>query len=62
MLGNVVKRIELANQPKGVYQKPNRAAYWDGFNQDGEPVASGVYFVQLSIEGYQQTRRMVLLK
>ena len=62
MLGNVVKRIELANQPKGVYQKPNRAAYWDGFNQAGEPVASGVYFVQLSIEGYQQTRRMVLLK
>ena len=62
MLGNVVKRIELANQPKGVYRTQNRAAYWDGFNQAGEPVPTGVYFVQLKTEGFQQTRRMVLLK
>lgn len=62
MRGYVVKRIELAYQPKGVYQTQNRAAYWDGFNQTGEPVPTGVYFVQLKTEGFQQTRRMVLLK
>jgi flagellar hook assembly protein FlgD len=62
MLGNVAKRLELGHQPKGVYRTPNRAAHWDGFNQAGVPVASGVYFVQLRTKGYQQTRRMVLLK
>ena len=61
-LGNVAKRVELGYQPRGVYRTPNRAAHWDGFNQAGEPVTSGVYFVELTTKGYQQTRRMVLLK
>jgi formylglycine-generating enzyme required for sulfatase activity len=61
-LGNVAKRLELGYQPKGVYRTPNRAAHWDGVDKAGEPVASGVYFVQLRTKGYQQTRRMVLLK
>jgi len=47
---------------KGIYRERARAAYWDGRNEVGEPVASGVYFVQLRTKKYQQTRRMVLLK
>ena len=60
--GNVAKRLDLGYQPKGVYRTQNRAAHWDGFNQSGDPVASGVYFVELKTEGYQQTRPMLLLR
>jgi len=58
----VVKRLDLGYQPAGIYQERARAAYWDGRNEVGEPVASGVYFVKLRTKKYQQTRRMVLLK
>ncbi|MBI1926526.1 hypothetical protein HYR99_20060 [Candidatus Poribacteria bacterium] len=45
-----------------MYTSKDRAIYWDGRNAQGEPVASGVYFVQLRTKKYQQTRRVVLLK
>ena len=35
---------------------------WDGRDGAGVPVASGVYFYLLETGGYEQTRRMVLLK
>ena len=38
------------------------AAYWDGRNVLGERIASGVYFYQLTMPSFQQTRRLVILK
>jgi hypothetical protein len=35
---------------------------WDGRNQRGEMVASGIYFAQLNVGGIKQTRKMVLLR
>jgi hypothetical protein len=35
---------------------------WDGRNEAGSPVGSGVYFYRLSAAGATQTRKMVLLK
>jgi hypothetical protein len=35
---------------------------WDGRDETGQLVASGVYFYQLQTRGFSQTRRMVLLK
>jgi hypothetical protein len=37
-------------------------APWDGKNDAGEFVSSGVYFCQLVTGGFTQTRKMVLLK
>lgn len=39
-----------------------KSAQWDGRNDHGEPVASGLYFYRLETGDYQQTRRMLLLK
>jgi len=61
-LGRAVKRLDLGYQPAGIYRERARAAYWDGRNDIGEPVASGVYFLELRTKKYQQTQRMVLLK
>jgi hypothetical protein len=35
---------------------------WDGRDAAGQPVSSGVYFYQLKATGFEQTRKMVLLK
>ena len=60
--GHVVRRLTLGHQPAGMYQNRSRAAYWDGKNQVGEPVASGIYFYTLTTGDFSATRRMVILK
>jgi len=35
---------------------------WDGTNDDGQPAASGVYFVRMKADHYQTTKKLVLLK
>jgi hypothetical protein len=35
---------------------------WDGRNDHGNPVGSGVYFYRLRMPGFTQTRKLVLLK
>ncbi len=35
---------------------------WNGLNDHGQPVASGVYFYQLTAKNFSQTKKMVLLK
>ena len=60
--GTHIRTLSLGYQPAGFYQDQKRAAYWDGHNAFGEPVASGVYFYQLVTPSFQQTRRMLILK
>ena len=60
--GTRIRTLSLGYQSAGFYQDPGRAAYWDGRNSLGEPVASGVYFYQLTTASFQQTRRMLILK
>jgi hypothetical protein len=38
------------------------AIHWDGMNDSGVDVASGVYFYRLTADGVDQTRKMVLLR
>lgn len=60
--GQLVRSFDIGHQPAGLYQSQGRAAYWDGKNEVGEPVASGVYFYTLTAGQYSATRQMVILK
>lgn len=60
--GALVRTLALGHQAIGVYQSRGRAAYWDGRNTLGEPVASGVYFYTLTAGEFIATRRMLILK
>ena len=60
--GALVRTLALGHQATGVYQSRGRAAYWDGRNALGEPVASGVYFYTLTAGEFTATRRMLILK
>ena len=46
-------------------QSPQAAVFskvWNGLNDHGQSVASGVYFYQLTAKNFDQTKKMVLLK
>ena len=60
--GQVVRTLALGLQPAGMYQTRSRAAYWDGRNAFGEPVASGVYFYTLTAGDFTATRKMLIRK
>ena len=62
MNGKVVRRLVLGHQAAGMYRSRSRAVYWDGRNQVGEPVASGLYFYTLTAGEFTATRRMLILK
>ena len=60
--GHIIRQLSLGHQPAGVYQSRSRAAYWDGRNSVGEPVASGVYFYTLTAGDFSATRKMLIRK
>ena len=60
--GQLVRILTLGHQAAGMYQNRSRAAYWDGKNAFGEPVASGVYFYTLTAGGFSATRKMLIRK
>ena len=62
MNGQLVRRLAVGHQAAGMYQSRSRAAYWDGRNQLGESVASGLYFYTLTAGEFTGTRRMLILK
>jgi hypothetical protein len=60
--GQLVRQLDLGNQKAGFYVGKKTAAYWDGKDQLGQRVASGIYFYSLSAGDFESVRRMVILK
>ena len=57
-----MRQLNLGHQKAGYYTDRTKAAYWDGLNEIGEPVASGVYFYTLTTNDYTETRKMTIIK
>ena len=60
--GRLVRTISIGFKPVGYYLTRERAAYWDGRNETGEPVSSGVYFLQFIAADFTATQRVVIVK
>ena len=60
--GVLVRMLALGHQAAGIYQTRSRAVYWDGKNEVGESVASGVYFYTLTAGDFAATRKMLIMK
>jgi len=60
--GQLVRTLSLGQRAAGFYLGRHRAASWDGHNEAGEKVASGIYFYQLQAGDFSAMRKMVVVK
>jgi len=56
-LGRRVRALEAGEQPAGIHRLA-----WNGRDQDGNPVASGIYYCRILWRDECETRSMVLLR
>ncbi|MBT5534769.1 T9SS type A sorting domain-containing protein, partial [Candidatus Poribacteria bacterium] len=60
--GKVVREIDVGALAPGDYLTQGRAAHWDGRNLIGEPVGSGVYYIELRAGTYRAVDRLIMAK
>jgi WD40 repeat protein len=60
--GRLVRKLALGHQPAGNYVNRHAAAYWNGRNNAGEKVASGVYLYVMEAENFRAAKRMTVMK
>ncbi len=60
--GALVRTLDVGHQPAGRYNTRTRAVHWDGKNEVGESVASGVYFYTFTARNFTATRKMLIRK
>jgi len=61
-VGQLIKMFNLGYKSAGFYTSKQKAAYWDGKNEAGEKVASGIYFYTIHAGNFTSTKRMILVK
>ncbi len=57
LLGQKVRQLINEIQTAG-----HKKVFWDGLDEDGKKVGSGIYFYQLKIGDIKETKKMLLLK
>ncbi len=57
ILGQEIRTLTSERLPAGSHR-----VTWDGMNNEGTPVSSGIYFYRLKAGEYQDRKKMVLLK
>ena len=60
--GRVVRTLDVGYRIAAAYEHRSKAIYWNGRNDFGEKVASGVYFYHLEAGNYSATLKMLILK
>ncbi len=60
--GQLVRKLNLGLQQPGMYLSKQEAAYWDGKDELGQPVASGMYFYTIKAGKFKATRKMLVGK
>jgi hypothetical protein len=60
--GRLIRRLELGVMKAGYYTSKDEAAYWDGRDEYGDRVSSGLYLYTIKAGDFTETRRMVLIK
>jgi flagellar hook capping protein FlgD len=60
--GELVRNLNLGHRSAGSYVSQDRAVYWDGRNEAGEEVASGIYFYSLRTNGSAAVRKLTILR
>jgi hypothetical protein len=73
--GQKVKKLDVATRPstepvlssdEGLRMTQARGntytVYWNGTDDSGKPVSSGIYFYKLEVDGFSTSKKMILMK
>ena len=60
--GRLVRILDLGRQQAGDYHSRQTAAYWDGHNEIGEQVGSGLYFYEVQADRVRRVRKIVIVR
>ena len=58
--GQLVRTLDLGHKEVGSYAGKDSAAHWDGTNEAGESVSSGLYFYVIKSGNFNATRKMII--
>jgi S-formylglutathione hydrolase FrmB len=61
-IGQLVRTLDLGHRDAGAYVSRSKAAYWDGRNEAGEEVTSGIYYYTITAGDFSAIRKMVVTK
>ena len=60
--GQLIRTLDLGHRDAGAYVSRSRSAYWDGNNEVGENIASGIYFYSITAGDFTAMRKMIVAK
>ena len=60
--GQLVRAFHIGSRPAGWYVSKTKATYWNGRNESGEQVASGVYFYQLQADTLSDMEKLLVVR
>jgi outer membrane lipoprotein-sorting protein len=60
--GQLVRMLDLGYKNPGSYTTGSNSAYWDGKDDNGQPVSSGLYFYNIKAGNFTATKKMIVLK
>lgn len=60
--GQLIRILDLGHKRAGLYKDKDEAAYWNGANEAGEQVASGVYIYTINAGDFAVSGKMLMAK
>lgn len=60
--GQLIRTLDLGYRNPGVYTSKYNYAYWDGRNENGEQVSSGLYFYNIKVGNFTATKKMIVAR
>jgi hypothetical protein len=60
--GQLVRMLDLGYKNPGSYTTRSNSAYWDGKDENGQQVSSGLYFYNIKAGNFTATKKMIVLK
>ena len=62
MAGRLIRTLDLGQKAPGAYMNRGKAAHWDGKNERGERVSSGIYFYVMKTSSFTAVKKLGIAK
>jgi len=60
--GELIRLLDVGYKQAGIYKDRENSVYWDGRDENGQKVSSGVYFYTIQADNFTATKKMLVTK